>query len=138
MPCAAVRSVAPRMGMRPRLEARMTMGERGDSRARLRKVKDSRSSMCTCGGEGVSGARVGDGVGQGEGEGEGEGAYFVDEEDAGDQLGETLVDISIHDLVDLCAQLFRDFSLLWLHQLAHHTHDILSTLRPRIRNVKIM
>ena len=46
MPCAdAGMLVPPRMWVRPRLEARMTSGERGDSRARLRKVKDSRSSM---------------------------------------------------------------------------------------------
>jgi len=51
MPWAEAGSEAPpRMCVRPRLEARMTRGESGDSRARLRKVKASRSSMWTCGG----------------------------------------------------------------------------------------
>ena len=35
------------MGTRPRLEARMTSGAKGDSRARVRDVKVSRSSMWT-------------------------------------------------------------------------------------------
>lgn len=36
MPCGAVMSSVPRMMVLPRLEARMTMGEMEDSRARLR------------------------------------------------------------------------------------------------------
>lgn len=36
MPCAAVMSSVPRIVHFPRLEARMTMGEMVDSRARLR------------------------------------------------------------------------------------------------------
>lgn len=46
-PCAPVMSCVPLMTVLPRLEARMTMGEIGDSRARLRYVKHSMSSMWT-------------------------------------------------------------------------------------------
>lgn len=71
------------------------------------------------------------------GEGVG-GAHLVDEEDAGDQLRHALVNIPVHDLVNLLPQLVRNLSLLRLHQLAHHAHDILPALRPRIRYVEVM
>ena len=45
-PCGAITSV-PRTVHMPRLVAKMTMGARVDSRARLRYVKHSMSSMCT-------------------------------------------------------------------------------------------
>ena len=35
----------------------------------------------------------------------------------------------VDDLVDLLAQLFGDLSLLGLHHLAHHAHDVLPALR---------
>lgn len=67
-----------------------------------------------------------------------EGTHFVDEQHAGHQLRDPLVDVPVHDLVDLHPQLLRDLRLLGLHQLAHHAHDVLPALRPRVRHVQIV
>jgi hypothetical protein len=94
---------APRTVHMPRLVAKTTMGDRGDSRARLRKVKHSRSSMCTWAGEGrISGPRLqedaGDVLKRDAQVGRARGTRLVDEEHAGHQLRDTLVDVLGDDL----------------------------------------
>lgn len=44
---------------------------------------------------------------------------FIDEEDTGDEFGNALVDVLIHDLIDLLSQFICDFGLLRFHDLSH-------------------
>lgn len=64
--------------------------------------------------------------------------YLVDEEDTGNELRNALINVAVDDLIDLLAQLLRDFGLLGLHELSHHAHHILSTLGPGIGHVQVM
>lgn len=63
---------------------------------------------------------------------------LVDEEHSGHQFSHSLVDVLVHHLVDLLSQLLCYFSLLRFHHLAHHTHEVLSSLWLRIRLVQVM
>mmetsp|Transcript_30037 Transcript_30037/g.64108 ORF Transcript_30037/g.64108 Transcript_30037/m.64108 type:complete len:552 (+) Transcript_30037:87-1742(+) len=63
---------------------------------------------------------------------------LVDEKHPGNELRHALVDVPVDDLVDLDPKLFRDFRLLLLHHLAHHGHDVLTPLRPRVRRVQVV
>ena len=49
-----------------------------------------------------------------------------------------LIDVLIHNLVDLRAQLLGDLRLLRLHHLAHHGDQILPALRLRVREVEVV
>lgn len=64
--------------------------------------------------------------------------YLVDEQDARNELGNALVNVLVDDLVDLGAELVGDFRLARLHQLAHHAHDVLPALGPRVGHVQIV
>ena len=64
--------------------------------------------------------------------------YLINEQHTGHQFCDTLVDVAVDNLVNLLAQLVRDLSLLGLHQLAHHAHNILATLRPRVGHIQIV
>lgn len=64
--------------------------------------------------------------------------HLVDEEDAGDELGDALVNVLFDDLVDLGAQLVGDLGLLGLHELAHHGHDVLAALGARVGHVEVV
>ena len=63
---------------------------------------------------------------------------FIDEENSGNELGHTIVDILVDDLVDLSSQLVGYFRLLRFHQLTHHGHDVLPPLRSRIGHVQVV
>ena len=62
-------------------------------------------------------------------------ARLVDEEHAGHELGDPLVDVLVDDLVDLTAQLLGDLRLLRLHHLPHHRRQILPALRLSVGQV---
>jgi len=61
--------------------------------------------------------------------------YLVDKENSGDQFSDTLIDVFVDDLVDFLSQFVCDFHLLGFHELTHHGHDILSSLRSRIGHI---
>mmetsp|Transcript_6282 Transcript_6282/g.18359 ORF Transcript_6282/g.18359 Transcript_6282/m.18359 type:complete len:351 (+) Transcript_6282:612-1664(+) len=63
---------------------------------------------------------------------------LVDEQNAGNEFGDTLVDVPVHNPVDLRSQLLGDFCLLGLHHLAHHGQDILATLGPGVGHVQVV
>ena len=63
---------------------------------------------------------------------------LVDEEDAGDELGDSGVDVPVHHLVDLLPQLLGDLRLLRLHHGAHHAHDVLATLGFGVCRVEVV
>jgi hypothetical protein len=63
---------------------------------------------------------------------------LVDEEDAGDELGDTLVDVPVDDLVDLGPQLVGDLGPATLDKLAHDRHDILPALGSRVGHVEVV
>jgi len=64
--------------------------------------------------------------------------HLVDEEDAGHQLRNALVNVLVDNLVDLRAQLVRDLRLLGLHESAHHADNVLPALRPRVGGVQVV
>jgi hypothetical protein len=65
-------------------------------------------------------------------------SYLVDEEHTRYELGDTLINVLVDDLVDLAAQLLCDLGLARLHELAHHAHNILTALWPCVRDVQIV
>lgn len=93
IPCAegGVVGDAPRIWVRPRFDARITMGEIEDSKARVKYVKDSRSSMWTLQ-ENVSVSTLAIKIVS---------IYLIDEEHTRDQLCNALINVLVHDLVDL-------------------------------------
>src|ERR1700722_4505241 len=129
MPWAATMSSVPRIVHMPRFEARMTIGEIRDSRARFRYVKHSISSMCTCKLRSSDVYLVLCQYGH---------TYLIDEEHTRDQFCYTLIDVLADDFIDLLSEFVRNFRHFWFHQLAHHAHNVLSSLWPRIRNIEIM
>lgn len=64
--------------------------------------------------------------------------YLINKKNTGHKLSNTLIDISADHFIDLIPQLVCDLCLLRLHELTHHTHDILPPLRPRICNIKVV
>mmetsp|Transcript_21276 Transcript_21276/g.53586 ORF Transcript_21276/g.53586 Transcript_21276/m.53586 type:complete len:495 (-) Transcript_21276:8-1492(-) len=64
--------------------------------------------------------------------------HLVDEEHAGDELRDPLVDVLGDHLVDLHAQLLRDLRLLGLCHLVHHAEHVLAALRPRVGHVEVV
>ena len=100
MPWGATMSVVPRTNEFPRLVANMTVGAMGDSSRAFKYVKHSISSIWTyvlimisiytrsigCRGS----------------------AHLVDEDDTGDDLCNTLINIAFHDFIDFPAQFIRD------------------------------
>ena len=65
-------------------------------------------------------------------------AYLVNEQHTRNQLRNTLVDVLVDHLVYLASELLRDLCLPWLHQLTHHAHYVLPSLRSCVRNVKVV
>ena len=63
--------------------------------------------------------------------------YLVNEDDTRNNLSDTLVNITFHDLVDFLPQLFGHLGPPTLHQASHHAHDVLPALWPRIRRVQV-
>lgn len=63
---------------------------------------------------------------------------FVDEEDSGDELGHSLVDVPVYDFVDFSSEFFGDLGLFGFHDLSHETHEVVSSLRPGIGHIQIM
>lgn len=64
--------------------------------------------------------------------------HFIDEQDSWNKFSNTLIDVLIDNLIDLLSELISDFGFLWLHDLAHEGHEILSMLRSSICNIQIM
>ena len=64
--------------------------------------------------------------------------HFVDEEDAGDELSDSMIDIPVHDLVNFEAQLLCDLSFLWTIDLGHEGKEVVTTLWSRVSHIQIM
>lgn len=64
-------------------------------------------------------------------------AYLVDEDDTRYYFRDTLVDIALHDFVDLFPELVCDLCPAALHEAAHDAHDVLAALRARVGCIKI-
>lgn len=64
-------------------------------------------------------------------------AHFVNENDARYDFCNALVDITLHNAIDLSSQFFSDFCPLRFDEMGHDTHNILSALRTRIGSIKI-
>lgn len=64
--------------------------------------------------------------------------HLVDEENSRHQLGDALVDVLVHHLVDLATQLVGDLGFFRFQQLAHHGEHVLAALRLRVGRVQIV
>ena len=62
---------------------------------------------------------------------------LVDEDDAWDDLCNTLVNIALDDFIDLSSKLLGDFGPATLDETAHDAHDVLAALRSSVCGVKI-
>mmetsp|Transcript_72019 Transcript_72019/g.154140 ORF Transcript_72019/g.154140 Transcript_72019/m.154140 type:complete len:378 (+) Transcript_72019:146-1279(+) len=64
--------------------------------------------------------------------------HLVDEEHAWHQLCDSLVDIPVHDLVDLQPELLGDLGFPRLHEGAHDAREVLPALRLRVGLVEVV
>lgn len=65
-------------------------------------------------------------------------AYLVNEQHTRDKFRHTLLNIPVHNLVNLPSQLVCYLCPAAFYQLTHHTHDILSALRSGIGHIQIV
>ena len=63
---------------------------------------------------------------------------LVNEEDTWHKLGDTLVDIAIHNLVDLEAELLGDLGLAGFEHVVHDRDDVLAALGLGIGHVEVV
>ena len=63
---------------------------------------------------------------------------LINKQDTWHEFCNTLIDISVDDFVDLSSEFISDFCLFRFHNLAHQTHEIISTLRPSVSHIEIM
>ena len=63
---------------------------------------------------------------------------LIDKEDAWNKLCNTLVNISINDFFDLTSKFISDFCFLWLHNLSHQAHEIITALWLGIGHIEIV
>ena len=63
---------------------------------------------------------------------------FIDEKNTWYEFSDTMVNVTIHNFVNLESKLLRDFRLLWSINLAHQTEEIMATLWSCIRNIQVM
>jgi hypothetical protein len=103
----------------------MTVGAMGDSMRELRYVKHSMSRMWTCGAvvNAMSSGHIG--------------THLINKNDAGDHLGDALVNVPLDNFVHLTAQLVSDLRATTLDEVSHDTHDVLPALRSRIRSIEV-
>ncbi|KAI6757673.1 hypothetical protein HG531_003498 [Fusarium graminearum] len=64
--------------------------------------------------------------------------YLIDKQNTRHKLSDTLVDVLADHFVDLATQLVRNLRHLGLHQLAHHTHNVLAALGTRIGHIQVV
>lgn len=67
-----------------------------------------------------------------------EDTHLINEQHSRHQLCDSLLDVPVDDLVDLSSQLVRHLGPSTLHQLTHHAHDVLSSLRSSVGHVEIV
>ena len=54
--------------------------------------------------------------------------YFVYEYHSRDNFSNTLIDVPLHNLINLSSQFVGDLSTTTFHKTSHYTHDILPAL----------
>jgi hypothetical protein len=64
--------------------------------------------------------------------------YLVDKQHTRYQFSNTLVDVPLHDLVDLAPELLRHLGPSALDELAHDRHDVLSSLGLGVGRVEVV
>ena len=104
----------------------ITVGAIEDSCKALRYVKHSISSMWTLTyGQLVRSVKGYD-----------EMTYFIYEYQSKENFSNTLIDVPLHNLINLSSQFVGDLRTTTFHKTSHYTHDILPTLRSHIRPVQ--
>lgn len=63
---------------------------------------------------------------------------LVDEQDTRHQLGDPLINILIDNFINLLSQLLCDFCLFRLHDAAHKTSEVTTSLGLSIADVQVM
>ena len=63
---------------------------------------------------------------------------LIDEQDTGDKLSNTMIDVLVNNFVDLKSELLGDFSFLGSVDLTHDRKEVLTTLRSSVRHIKIV
>lgn len=63
---------------------------------------------------------------------------LINEKHAWNEFGDSLIDISVHDLVNFTSEFVGDFGFLRLHDLTHQAHEVVSTLWFGIGHIEIM
>ena len=63
---------------------------------------------------------------------------FVDEQNSRHELGNALIDVTIHNFVNLTTKLIRDFRLFALRELTHERLKIIAALWVSVGHIEIM
>lgn len=63
---------------------------------------------------------------------------LIDKKYTWNQLGNTLVYVSVDDFIDFTSEFVSDLCFLGLHDLSHQTHEIVPSLWLRISHIQIM
>ena len=63
--------------------------------------------------------------------------YFIYEYHSRDNFSNALIDVPLHNLVNLSSQFVGDLCTTTFHKTSHYTHDILPALRSRICRVQV-
>lgn len=63
---------------------------------------------------------------------------FVNKKHAWNQLSYTLVDVSVHNLVDLVPKLLGEVGLFALEHLPHHAHKVLASFGSCVRHIEVV
>eukprot|EP00160_Parvularia_atlantis_P016426 Unigene5212_Nuclearia_a/m.15979 Unigene5212_Nuclearia_a/g.15979 ORF Unigene5212_Nuclearia_a/g.15979 Unigene5212_Nuclearia_a/m.15979 type:complete len:306 (-) Unigene5212_Nuclearia_a:346-1263(-) len=64
--------------------------------------------------------------------------HLVHKEHARHELRHAVLNVLVHNLVDLAPQLVGNLGLARLEQLIHHRHDVLASLRARVGHVEVV
>mmetsp|Transcript_3118 Transcript_3118/g.5841 ORF Transcript_3118/g.5841 Transcript_3118/m.5841 type:complete len:468 (-) Transcript_3118:12-1415(-) len=64
--------------------------------------------------------------------------HLINEENTGDQLGDSLVNVTVNDAVDLGTEFLRNLCLLGLAHGRHHGHNVLAALGLGIGGVEVV
>jgi hypothetical protein len=103
----------------------MTVGAIDDSSSAFKYVKHSISSMCTYPTLASTRSPYGSPT------------YLVDKYHPRHDFRNTLINVALHDLVHFFPKFIRHFCPPALDETAHDAHDILPTLRSRVRSVEV-
>lgn len=64
--------------------------------------------------------------------------HLINEKDTWNKLGDTVIDVFVHNFVNFESQLFGDLGLLWSVDLAHEGQEIVATLWLGVGHIEIV